>query len=323
MKGSGATSGTLALLVENSSNLDSLQVFDSQEVVVGHIGGSTPSSFFGLATQFGVQNTLGTGTNAFIVNNTAFNRIVSVGDNGSFLSRTFDTVGAAHFSLNVADNSSSFATFSNKQIVLGSNVIAGTTMVQINNQDDNSVSPAVPFTNILDVVNTSGFVTMQCLDDGNFTVRDASGVNTFVVSSAGDIGIPGQLEVGGSAPNTTLDVNGDFATRVNSPASFAVDQDDFDNGAFSFLRLTNTSAVSPDSVDVTGFSDSADGKRVVVVNVSSTQDIIFKHEDAGSTAANRFNNGNAAADKTLSPNDTVEYIYDTTTNRWRYIGGSV
>ena len=89
------------------------------------------------------------------------------------------------------------------------------------------------------------------------------------------------------------------------------------------MRLTNTSVASPDSVDITGFSDSADGKRVVVVNVSSTQDIIFKHEDASSSAANRFNNGAAAASKTLAPDDTIEYIYDSTDSRWRYIGGSV
>ena len=379
IKGSGSTSGTLALLVENNSNLDSLQVFDSQEVVVGHINGSTPSGFFGLATQFGIQNKQGTGTNAFIINQTSFSRIVTVGDNGSFLSRTFDTTGGTHFQLSVADNSPSFTTFSNKQFGFGTSSVAGNAMIQINNQNDNSVSPEVPFTNILSVISTSSFVTMVCKDDGTFTTQNgATGVPTFNVTPAGGVSVAeimgvgvgpasgtrliiqaedvnstsppsiqnaliiensgatdrlrfiidtddsGKLIIGsGSVPNTTVDVDGDFATRVDSPASFAVNQDDFDNGAFSFLRLTNTSVASPDSVDITGFSNSADGKRVVVVNVSSTQDIIFKHEDASSTAANRFNNGNAAADKTLAPDDTIEYIYDSTDSRWRYIGGSV
>lgn len=60
-------------------------------------------------------------------------------------------------------------------------------------------------------------------------------------------------------------------------------------------------------------------QRVIITNYSTTQTLNINHDNASSTAANRFyNSGNAAY--TLQPNDSVEAIYDQNVSRWRTIG---
>ncbi len=73
------------------------------------------------------------------------------------------------------------------------------------------------------------------------------------------------------------------------------------------------------SRNITGFvlaySAFHDGEIELLVNVGSF-DIVLKHQDAASTAANRFL-CSTGADITLTPNQAADFIYDGTISRWR------
>lgn len=53
----------------------------------------------------------------------------------------------------------------------------------------------------------------------------------------------------------------------------------------------------------------------MIINVGSNN-IVLKHEDANSTAANRFLNS-TGADITLSANQAADLYYDEQNTRWR------
>lgn len=88
-----------------------------------------------------------------------------------------------------------------------------------------------------------------------------------------------------------------------------------------YLRLTTDA-----SRNLTGLvflTAAADGQTVTIINAGA-QDIVLKHQDAASTAANRFAN-TTGADITLTPNQQALLVYDaaaspstaTPLNRWR------
>ena len=111
-------------------------------------------------------------------------------------------------------------------------------------------------------------------------------------------------------PTKGLDVFKRFGTRANSPAQITSNQNDYDVGDTAFARL-NTDA----SRNITGLDKGTDGRRLTISNVGSFN-IVLKHQDAGSLAANRIivSDGN---DITLSPEDNLFLRYDSTTARWR------
>lgn len=100
-----------------------------------------------------------------------------------------------------------------------------------------------------------------------------------------------------------------------SPTQITANQNDYNpTGASSAnaLRLSTDA-----SRDITGFAFPAAYKTILVHNVGSFN-IVLKDESASSTAANRFAlNGDA----TISPDQSVLLWYDTTSSRWRLVGG--
>lgn len=105
-----------------------------------------------------------------------------------------------------------------------------------------------------------------------------------------------------------------YDTGIESPASWAANVNDLALGSSTrILRVSGTAAR-----DFTGMVPAGGGRRILVCNVGSF-DIVIKHQNAGSTAANRFIcPGNV--DFTLNQSDSVEVWYDTTSSRWRVIG---
>jgi hypothetical protein len=105
-----------------------------------------------------------------------------------------------------------------------------------------------------------------------------------------------------------------FDTSIESPAAWAANVNDLAIGAGTrILRVSGTAAR-----DFTGMVPAGGGRRILVCNVGSF-DIVIKHQNASSTAANRFIcPGNI--DFTLNQSDSVEVWYDTTSSRWRVIG---
>jgi hypothetical protein len=130
------------------------------------------------------------------------------------------------------------------------------------------------------------------------------------------------------------------STRLIAPANGVLNiKDDSENGGSGTLRFDNrtpstiTSNQDNYSIPVPGYfvrlatdasrnitgivvgGGQGDGQIHLLVNVGSF-DIVIKHQDAASTATNRFLNS-TGADITLTSNQAAEMIYDGTTQRWR------
>jgi hypothetical protein len=73
--------------------------------------------------------------------------------------------------------------------------------------------------------------------------------------------------------------------------------------------------------DITGLTGGATGRHMVILNVDDTDTLTLKHEDANSTAANRFDLP-SASDLAIGPRTGVHLIYDGTSSRWRLAAGA-
>lgn len=104
-----------------------------------------------------------------------------------------------------------------------------------------------------------------------------------------------------------------YLTGVISPTQITADQNDYNptNLATSSTLRLNTSA----RWRITGIQGGATGRFLYIVNVGSFP-IVLGHENASSTAANRITAA-GARDMVVQPDETLLFIYDGTTSRWR------
>ena len=84
----------------------------------------------------------------------------------------------------------------------------------------------------------------------------------------------------------------------------------------SVVRMTPNAAGST----LTGMTGGADGRVVTIFNISTTASITLSH-DTGSANANRFFLPNASS-VTIPPLSGIEFIYDSTSTRWRPNGAA-
>jgi hypothetical protein len=101
-----------------------------------------------------------------------------------------------------------------------------------------------------------------------------------------------------------------------SPTQITGNQNDYNPTGLSTastLRLTSDA-----SRDITGLQGGADGRILLVHNVGA-QNIVLKDESGSSTAAYRFA---LTGDVTLTPDSVAMLQYDSTSSRWRMVGGS-
>lgn len=103
---------------------------------------------------------------------------------------------------------------------------------------------------------------------------------------------------------------GTLASVPLTPSQITGNQNDYTPGYARYYRLSSDA-----SRNITGFAAGQSGQECVFINVGSF-DIVIKHQDAASTAANRFLN-KSGADYTLPPDGMVGMMYDATTARWR------
>jgi len=109
----------------------------------------------------------------------------------------------------------------------------------------------------------------------------------------------------------------DFALAADiSPAQITADQNDYNPAGLSTASVIRLDADA--ARKITGLAGGADGRILVLYNVSSGADgdIILSSQDTASTAANRFA---FDVDKTLEPGSSITLIYDSTASRWRTI----
>jgi hypothetical protein len=105
-----------------------------------------------------------------------------------------------------------------------------------------------------------------------------------------------------------------IALQGHTPAQFTANQNDYTEeggNSHGYFRWSSDA-----SRDVTGISISqSDGEIHVIINVGSNN-IVLKHQDANSSAVNRFL-CSTAADITLAADQAADLIYDGVTQRWR------
>lgn len=101
-----------------------------------------------------------------------------------------------------------------------------------------------------------------------------------------------------------------FNPATTTPAQIVANRNDYDPGSGHFQRWDADAAR-----DVTGMVAGTAGAVRLVTNISANT-ITIKHEDAASSAANRFLSV-TGADLALAQNDIILAVYDGTTARWR------
>lgn len=142
------------------------------------------------------------------------------------------------------------------------------------------------------------------------------GDQIYIAGTVGNnvkIGSDNTLQDAGAGLSATADIyfSGDI-----SPAQITGNTHNYAPTGFSTastLRLTTDA-----SRDITGLAGGTDGRIIIIANVGSFN-FTLKNESSSSTAGNRFA---LFADTTVAPNQDVMIQYDSTSSRWRLIGGT-
>jgi hypothetical protein len=125
--------------------------------------------------------------------------------------------------------------------------------------------------------------------------------------------------------NTTGSGAGSFATVTHgasqdwsfagtlTPTALSSNQNDYSPASLATATSLRIDGGAADR-NITGLAGGADGRIIEVVNIGTTNLLVFKEQNASSTAANRFLNG---ADVAVGPNKAVVLRYDGTSSRWR------
>ena len=136
--------------------------------------------------------------------------------------------------------------------------------------------------------------------DRTLTIADASTTASGVVntSTQGFAGLKNFQQLG--LGQTTVSSTGNI--------------DALDTSVRASFRLTGASPT------LRGIANGADGKLVIVVNVTGVT-VTVKNDDSTPTAANRILTG-TGSDLSLADTASILIQYDNTTERWRVVGGS-
>lgn len=97
---------------------------------------------------------------------------------------------------------------------------------------------------------------------------------------------------------------------IVTPATITATQNDYASATGQISRLSTNAAR-----DVTGLVAAADGTERKIINVGANN-LTLKHQNAGSSAANRFL-CEGGADIVLTPDFAALVLYDANTQRWR------
>jgi alpha-tubulin suppressor-like RCC1 family protein len=113
----------------------------------------------------------------------------------------------------------------------------------------------------------------------------------------------------------SLDVQGAVAFKKGSDFSGVGTQNNANFGNASLIRLTGISAQT-----ITGIAGGADGKMLTLMNAGNATATI-SNQSGLSTSANRIITGQGA-DMLVGPNQSVLMVYDSSSLRWRVVGGA-
>jgi len=170
------------------------------------------------------------------------------------------------------------------------------------------------------VATTTSFTTSnQHFQNGaSLSGRTAGGLSIAAEHASGDLRLYGNGVTAGPA----LTIQGlvsrfEGPLRLNnivSPAQITANVNDYAPSGLAtanWLRLTSDASRNITGLDATGI---ADGQLLLITNVGD-QNLVFIHESASSTAANRFQTP-GDVDETFNDNHGAWFVYDGTTSRW-------
>lgn len=150
------------------------------------------------------------------------------------------------------------------------------------------------------------------------TVNAVVGITTtndMLLSSSG--GLRCSISAAKATFTTRVECTGLRTTGETSSAATGT-QNNFSLGGNRRVRFTNANAPTLTGIDATGIGD---GDIIELISLASVTNVIISHEDAGSTAANRFSNIAAVASLSLWQNGITRFQYDGTSQRWRWCAG--
>lgn len=101
-----------------------------------------------------------------------------------------------------------------------------------------------------------------------------------------------------------------------SPTSLSASQNDYNPTSLSTANTIRQDASN--NVNITGLQGGANGRIIIFHNISAANTISFTHEDAASSAANRFVCPSSAT-LTIPVGGTAVIRYDGTSSRWRIV----
>ena len=157
----------------------------------------------------------------------------------------------------------------------------------------------------LRVINLSDSLGSVVLTGGEFTMPDAELVFCTVLGS----------QVNG---RRRLSISGNDHGQTESPTGLGVTENNY-GGLTLFCGRARLTTFNP-TATITGLVGGDDGREIQLFNYSSANSIILAHENAGSTAANRFVLP-GAVNLTLTPYSSAVIVYDGTLQRWTVKGG--
>lgn len=145
---------------------------------------------------------------------------------------------------------------------------------------------------------------------------------TWITKSGGMLRFVGGARVTGPAQgiiNWTDDTGNSGSGTIRfdnrTPATITSDQNNYSVPVTGYFIRLSTDASRTLTGLTFGGGGVGDGQVHLLVNVGAN-DLVLAHENASSTAGNRFLNS-TGANITLSANQAAEIIYDGTTARWR------
>jgi hypothetical protein len=172
--------------------------------------------------------------------------------------------------------------------------------------DGTRLSPSGLFTQDIGFPGANRF---NRIDGKFFTASDYFGFDGGVVlrSTGTGSGNDNVLKIQGA-----FSAGGTFTGVSVTPGDIGADQNNYTPNCSYFQRWSSNASRNVTGLSIAG---NQDGQTHVIVNVGSF-DIVLKHQDTNSTAANRFISS-TGADITLSANQAADTIYDGNTQRWR------
>lgn len=142
------------------------------------------------------------------------------------------------------------------------------------------------------------------------------------IASVSDLIVPSDslTDDGGGTATLQLGINTNITIKggKTAPPLITSDQNNYNPTGLSDSTML---ALSTDATrTITGLAGGQDNREIVIVNVG-TNPIVLSHEDAASTAANRFDLP-GDADATIQLGTSYSLLYDASISRWRSLSGS-